>query len=223
MISIIIPVLNEEKALPATLSQVFRQTGDYEVIVVDGGSDDGSRELLRSYTGVQLIESARGRAVQMNAGARRAQGNWLLFLHADTLLPDNALEKIRSEGDMTKAGCFHQQFSGQHWLLKLISRLHNWRCRRSRIMYGDQAMFVRRETFEQLGGFPEQPILEDVLISEALVEVTVPVLLEEKVITDSRKFTQRGIWRSFAEVFIIMSCYELRLPIFGRGFFSAVR
>lgn len=223
MISIIIPVLNEERALPETLEHVFRQNGDFEIIIVDGGSDDRTCELAGSYDDILLLKSKRGRAIQMNTGAEAAKGQWLLFLHADTLLPGNALRKIRSLNDQIKAGCFHQQFSGQHYLLRLISKLHNWRCRRSRIIYGDQAMFVRREMFDQLGGFPQEPILEDVIFSEELVKVTRPVLLEDKVITDSRKFVQRGIWRSFAEVFIIMSCYELRLPVVGRDFFSPVR
>lgn len=223
MISIIIPVLNEEKALPATLEQVFTQKGDYEVIVVDGHSDDHSREIVKSFPDVTLICSQRGRALQMNAGAKLATGEWLLFLHADTVLPGDALSAIGGLDPDIKAGCFHQQFSGNHRLLRVISWLHNRRCHRSRIIYGDQAMFVRRVLFEKLEGFPEEPILEDVKFSESLVKVTRPVILEEPVITDSRKFVQRGIWRSFMEVFIIMSCYELRLPIIGRGFFTAVR
>ncbi len=225
MISIVIPVLNEEAALPLCLSCVMSQAGEFEVIVVDGGSSDRSREIAADYSKVTLLTSARGRAMQMNAGAGLASGEWLLFLHADTLLPDQAVQQIECQSDNknVQAGCFCQQFSGDHRLLRAISWLHNWRCRHTRIMYGDQCIFIRRSLFEQLGGFPATDILEDVMLSEAIVKISNPLILGSAVITDSRKFEQRGICRSFAEVFIIMSCYELGLPILGRDFFSAVR
>ena len=223
MISIIVPVLNEERILPTTLEHLAEQKGEHEIIIVDGGSEDRTTEIVQTKPEIKLLASERGRARQMNIGAAAAQGEWLLFLHADTQLPEDGLKKIELLSKEVSAGCFHQRFSDKHCLLRAISKLHNWRCNRSRIIYGDQAMFVRRELFEQLGGFPEEPILEDVLFSEALVKVTKPVFLDEHVITDSRKFMQRGILRSFFEIFIIMSCYELRLPIMGRGFFSPVR
>ena len=225
MISIIIPVLNEEKALPRCLQNVMSQAGKLEIIVVDGGSSDKTSEIATSFSKVRLLTSERGRAVQMNTGANLARGEWLMFLHADTLLPGNAIQKVSAlpDNESVVAGCFHQQFSGNHILLRAISWLHNWRCKHTRIMYGDQCMFIRRSLFEQLGGFPETEILEDVMLSEAIVKTSRPLILDDTVITDSRKFVQRGIFRSFTEIFIIMSCYELRLPILGRGFFSAVR
>ena len=225
MISIIIPVLNEEKALPSCLQQVFMQAGDYEVIVVDGGSTDVTLEIARIFPVNTVRSSERGRALQMNCGATEARGEWLVFLHADTRLPGGAIDKINSlSGDTSiNAGCFHQQFSGEHILLKAISWLHNWRCKRSRIIYGDQCLFIRRTLFEQLGGFPVADMLEDVMFSEEIVKISKPIILDEAVVTDSRKFEQRGIIRSFAEVFLIMSCYELGLPIMGRDFFSPVR
>ncbi len=225
MITVIIPVLNEEKALPLCLSQLFMQPGEFEVIVVDGGSTDRTRDIAKSYPVNVVLSSCRGRARQMNAGADNATGDWLVFLHADTSLPARAFEKIEylTARQSVSAGCFHQQFSGRHILLKAISWLHNWRCQRSRIIYGDQCLFIRRAMFEQLGGFPDTEILEDVMLSEKIVESCQPVILEDAVITDSRKFEQRGIIRSFAEVFLIMSCYELGLPIIGRDFFAPVR
>lgn len=222
MISIIIPALNEEKALPSTLNAIMDESLETEIIVVAGGSTDNTTNIVKKRSQIRLIESERGRAKQMNAGAAIAQGDIYLFLHADTLLPQNALSTINRLPEGIRAGCFHQRFSKQHWFLRLVSRLHNWRCNRSRIMYGDQAMFIHRDLFEQIGGFPEE-ILEDVLISEKIVERTQPILLQDEVITSSRKFEQRGLYRSFFDIFIIMSCYELKLPLLRQAFFGAFR
>ena len=228
MISIIIPTLNEEKVLPATLNSLDWQIAgeyEYEVIIVDGQSSDRTRAIARQYSQARLISGARGRASQMNAGAKQASGRWLLFLHADTLLPPLALAKIAAAGarDGTVFGCFRHRFSDNHGLLRLISWLHDWRCRSTRIVYGDQAMFVKRSTFRQLGGFPETQILEDILLSEKLAKLGKPVQLDATVTTASRKFVQRGICRSFFEVLVILLCHKLRLPIQARGFFSPIR
>ena len=253
MISVIIPAYNEEKALPETLRRLLSQAGDYEVIVVDGGSTDRTRSIAESF-GFDLCESEsrpsslvsrrppdasretlhasrllltapKGRASQMNAGAKVARGEWLLFLHADTTLPDGALARLNGmEADgLVQAGGFRHRFSGSDWRLALISCLDNFRCVRSRIIYGDQALFVRRSLFGQLGGFPDQPILEDVAFCEKLIQVTTPILLDPPVLTDSRKFVQMGIWRSFARVLLIILHVEFRLPVLPRAFFQDVR
>jgi len=223
MISIIIPVLNEERALPATLQRVFSQAGEFEVIVVDGGSTDSTLDIVNQQSQIQLHRAAAGRASQMNEGARHATGDWLLFLHADTLLPENALLNIEQLPADIQAGGFKHRFSGQAYSLNLISWLHNLRCRSTRIFYGDQAMFVRRKLFTELGTFPDEPILEDLLFSEKLVKVTKPVILDSYVITESRKFEQQGVWLSFWQVILILLSHELHLPIPARKFFTNVR
>jgi GT2 family glycosyltransferase len=161
----------------------------------------------------------------MNAGAKEASGHWLLFLHADTVLPPGAIQRLNDmEADQAiQAGGFMHQFSGDDWRLKLISFLDNFRCIRSRIIYGDQALFVRRALFEQLGGFPYRPILEDVAFCEKLIKVTKPLLLSPSVVTDARKFLKMGVWRSFLRVLLIILHVEFRLPVLPRAFFQDVR
>lgn len=237
MVSVVIPAYNEEKALPDTLQALFSQPGDYEVIAVDGGSADCTRDVLlhagfsespvrfTPHPSRLLMTAPKGRASQMNAGAKEAGGEWLLFLHADTVLPEGAIERLNNmEVDPTiQAGGFMHQFSGDDWRLKLISFLDNFRCTRSRIIYGDQALFVRRSLFEQLGGFPNQPILEDVAFCEKIIKETEPLLLFPPVITDARKFLKMGVWRSFLRVLLIILHVEYRLPVLPRAFFQDIR
>ncbi|MBK9306223.1 MAG: TIGR04283 family arsenosugar biosynthesis glycosyltransferase [Nitrospira sp.] len=253
MISVIMPAYNEEKVLPGTLQALFAQPGEFETILVDGGSTDRTRTIAESFgfadrTGDDgwsslvphrsldspryrlhashiVLTAPKGRASQMNAGAKQARGEWLLFLHADTVLPDGALQRLNDmERDQTvQAGGFMHRFSGDDWRLKFISFLDNFRCTRSRIIYGDQALFVRRTLFEQLGGFPKQPILEDVAFCERVIQVTNPLLLSPPVVTDARKFVKMGIWRSFVRVLLIILHVEYRLPVLPRMFFQDVR
>ncbi len=234
MISVIIPTYNEEKVLPGTLHALFAQPGKFETIVVDGGSIDHTREIVAelmlsppsSVLGtIRLLSAPKGRASQMNAGTKEATGEWLLFLHADTTLPHHAIQRLNQlEADHEiQAGGFMHQFSGDDWRLKAISFLDNFRCTRSRIIYGDQALFVRRSLFERLGGFPDQPILEDVAFCERLITVTNPLLLSPPVVTDARKFLKMGVWRSFFRVLLIIVHVEFRLPVLPRTFFQDVR
>ena len=219
MIWVIIPAYNEQVALPATLLHLFRQTGNYRALVVDGGSTDKTCELAIAHPSVTLLRAPKGRASQMNAGARHAireggtPNDWLLFLHADTILPDGAIQRLNQmESDLTnQAGGFRHRFTGTDWRLRLISWLDNARCRMSRIVYGDQALFVRQGLFERLGGFPHQPMLEDIAFGEKLLTQVKPILLSPPVITDARKFIQMGIWRSLARVLMIILCVEFRL------------
>ncbi len=226
VISVIIPAYNEEKALPATLDQFQHQSGPFELIVVDGGSTDRTCDIVTGSPEIRLVHAPKGRASQMNEGARLAQGEWLLFLHADTLLPPNALRRLADfeTTSICQAGGFRHWFTGADWRLSLISILDNYRCKRTRVIYGDQAMFVRRALFHQLGGFPNLPILEDVAFCEKLLTVTNPVILDEYVLTDSRKFVTMGIWRSLARVLGIIIRLELGRPVAAtHPFFQDVR
>lgn len=243
MISVIIPAYNEEKVLPHTLQALFAQPGSFETIIVDGGSTDLTCAIVeglalspqpsarfadsarRALSTVRLLTAPKGRASQMNAGAKQAIGEWLLFLHADTVLPVGALQRLNGmESDQAiQAGGFMHQFSGDDWRLRFISFLDNFRCVRSRIIYGDQALFVRRSLFEELGGFPHQPILEDVAFCERLIKKTSPLILSPPVVTDARKFIKMGIWRSFLRVLLIILHVEFRLPVLPRTFFQDIR
>jgi rSAM/selenodomain-associated transferase 2 len=232
--------------LPATLQALFAQAGEFETILVDGGSTDRTVAIVKSFgfssstdepcrpsdtscdtlhASRFTLHAAKGRASQMNAGAKVATSEWLLFLHADTILPEGAIRRLNEmETDRSvQAGGFMHQFSGDDWRLKLISFLDNFRCTRSRIVYGDQALFVRRSLFEALGGFPNQPILEDVAFCEKVLTVTNPLILSPPVVTDARKFLKMGVGRSFVRVLLIILHVEYRLPTLPRLFFQDIR
>lgn len=226
MLSVIIPTLNEEKALPKTLDALFEQTTDEEIIVVDGGSSDDTQNICAGFPLIKFINSKKGRAAQMNTGARFASGDILLFLHADTLLPEHALSSINTimNERRHKAGGFKHSFGNEDWRLKFISFLDNRRCLKTRIIYGDQAMFIKRDLFNQLNGFPDIDILEDVLFCEELVKHTTPIIIDSFVNTDPRKFVKMGIWRSLYRVAAIQARHELNLPVANdHPFFSEIR
>ena len=223
MISVIIPVYNEALTLPATLQRLEKQTAAHEVIIVDGGSHDRTCDIARASPRVRLLVANKGRATQMNAGAHLAQGEWLVFLHADTLLPDNALNHIAGLPAHIQAGGFRHCFSGHDWRLRLISGINNMRCRITRIIYGDQALFVRRHLHARLGGFPELPFLEDIAFGERLLHVTHPLLLDMAAVTDARRFIKCGVWRSLWRVAVILLRAQLHLPARNNAFFDDVR
>ncbi len=196
-VSVIIPVLNEANLIGVTLDALMplRRHG-HDVIVVDGGSDDGTAELAKNGSD-RVIHSAPGRARQMNAGAAQAAGNVLVFLHADTRLPEDALDHLiafsRSHWDW---GRFDVRLSGTRPIFRLIGFMINLRSRLTGICTGDQAQFVRRALFEQLGGFPEIPLMEDVALSKRLKQHGRPCCIRSPVTTDSRRWEKHGPWRT---------------------------
>lgn len=194
-LSIIIPMLNESAALPRTLLELRPYAETVEVILVDGGSQDDSVALAQR-AGVKVISSAPGRARQMNAGAAAASGDKLLFLHADTRLPPEADLLIAQALTRYHWGRFDVTISGHHPMLAVIGFMMNQRSRLTGIATGDQAMFVHRNTFEAVGGFPEQPLMEDIELSKRLKRLGSPACLPQRVITSGRRWEQRGLWRT---------------------------
>lgn len=209
-LSIIIPTLNEAAAIAATLAplQALRHA-QHEVIVVDGGSDDATAAIAATAAD-RVVTAARGRARQMNAGAALATREALLFLHADTALPADCAELIGAGMRRTRRrwGRFDVRLSGAPPLLRVIETAMNLRSRVSGIATGDQAMFVERALFEQVGGFPDQPLMEDIALSRLLKRRGRPLCLRARVVTSSRRWETRGIVRT------VLLMWRLRLAYF---------
>jgi rSAM/selenodomain-associated transferase 2 len=207
-VSIIIPTLNEAKSLCALLPELLARPGVAEVIVADGGSGDETPAIVAD-SRAKLVTSQRGRARQMNAAAARATGDILLFLHADTLLPANAMTLIESVVSEDRPwGRFDLHLTGRHGLLRIVERMINWRSSVSGIATGDQAIFLRRDTFELLGGYAEIPLMEDVELSTRLRRLARPICIRQPVITSSRRWEHHGILRT------ILLMWQMRLAYF---------
>jgi rSAM/selenodomain-associated transferase 2 len=201
-LSIVVPALNEAAGIRDALAALapLRRRG-HEVIVVDGGSDDGTAQLASSLCD-RVLAAPRGRAMQMNAGAREAKGDVLVFLHADTRLPSNADELV--QGFLW--GRFDVQIEGRHPLLKVVAWSMNLRSRLTGIATGDQAIFVRREAFP---GFPELPLMEDVAFSKVMKRRSRPACLHEKVTTSGRRWESRGVVRTVLLMWRIRFLYAM--------------
>jgi rSAM/selenodomain-associated transferase 2 len=209
-LSIIIPALNEAAHIVATLETLrdLRARG-VEIIVVDGGSADATASLAKPFADF-VIASARGRATQMNAGAAMARGDVLLFLHADTRLPENT-DRLVLDG-LTQSrrawGRFDVTIEGAHPLLRVVAVAMNLRSRATGIATGDQAMFVTREAFDIVGGFPAIALMEDVALSRALRRTSPPLCVSVRATTSGRRWETRGVWRT------IVLMWWLRLTYF---------
>jgi rSAM/selenodomain-associated transferase 2/rSAM/selenodomain-associated transferase 1 len=209
-VRIVMPVLNEGAALAARLAalQPLRAQGA-EIVVVDGGSVDDSLSLAR--IGADAVRrSPRGRAAQMNAGARGAEADVLLFLHADTALPDGCLPAIREAFQKgARWGRFDVRLDSARPLLRCIAGLMNWRSRWSGIATGDQAMFVARTAFEAAGGFPDIALMEDIALSARLKKIAPPACLRLRVVTSARRWEQHGAWRTIWLMWRLRAAYFL--------------
>ncbi|MFN3891212.1 MAG: TIGR04283 family arsenosugar biosynthesis glycosyltransferase [Beijerinckiaceae bacterium] len=204
------PVLDEEAGVADRLAalQSWRAQG-VEVIVADGGSSDRTPQIAAGLCD-RLLLARRGRAAQMNAGAAVARGDVLLFLHADTRLPENALAEIRGALDAPDRvwGRFDVTIEGRSPLLPLVGAMMNLRSRLTGIATGDQAVFVRRGAFEQAGRFPDIPLMEDIALSRALKKIARPACLRAKVRTSGRRWDNNGALRT------ILLMWRLRLAYF---------
>jgi rSAM/selenodomain-associated transferase 2 len=197
-ISVIVPALNEANGITAVLAALapLRARG-HEVIVVDGGSSDRTTVLARGAAD-RVASAARGRSSQMNAGAALARGEVLLFLHADTRLPENAdarvLQGLAASGRAW--GRFDVRIEGASLCLPVIAFFMNLRSRATGIATGDQAIFVRREAFEDAGRFPPFELMEDIALSRSLKRVSRPLCLADKAVTSGRRWERRGVLRT---------------------------
>ncbi len=209
-LSIIIPALNEADHITATLDslQPLRQRG-VEVIVVDGGSSDNTAQLAAERAD-RVITSARGRALQLNAGAAAARGEILCFLHADSILPDSADGLIVGELSRSRRswGRFDVTIAGTHPMLRVIARMMNWRSRLTGIATGDQGLFMTRSLFKAAGRFPEIALMEDIALTKQLKRYGAPLCIAHRMTTSGRRWEKHGVWRT------ILLMWRLRLAYF---------
>ena len=213
-LSIVVPTFNEAACIGECLLalQPLRRRGA-ELIVVDGGSTDATRAHAEPLADC-VLQAPRGRARQMNAGAAEARAETLLFLHADTRLPDGALDAIESAlvDPRTHWGRFDVRIDGKPALLKVVAWLMNLRSRVSGIATGDQAIFVRRAAFFRVGGFPDQPLMEDVELSLRLRRWSAPACLRHQVATSGRRWERDGVWRTIALMWRLRWLYWTGTP-----------
>lgn len=203
LLSVILPTYNEEKVIHETLEDLLTKHRPDEVIVVDGGSQDRTVAMAKEWT--QTVKGERGRAKQMNLGARLARGDIFLFLHADTRLPPGGLVQIKTAVEQgAQAGRFRLRFDERHWLLRFYesyTRFHFF-------SYGDQGFFAQKRLFERIGGFREDAPFEDIDFYRRLRQVTKPQILPQAVVTSARRFHQVGrMKQKFLNLFLVSLYY----------------
>ena len=200
MISVIVPLYNEENVIANLLAQIVRLEGDREVLLSDGGSMDRTWERAREALprGARLIAAPRGRAAQSNAAAKEARGDVLFFLHADSAIAPDTLRLVEQAVENGALwGCLKLRFDDPHLLMTLCAWLSNLRARMGGVAFGDQGIFVRRSLFWEIGGFPEMPLMEDYEFSLRLKRKKIPpVQLKCPIVTSARRFRQGGRLRT---------------------------
>ncbi|MDP1690889.1 MAG: TIGR04283 family arsenosugar biosynthesis glycosyltransferase [Burkholderiaceae bacterium] len=205
---IVVPVLDEAQTLVECLQnlQPFRRRGA-RVVVVDGGSVDDTLAIARGHADLALL-APRGRAAQMNAGAAACPAEVLLFLHADTRLPENADALVRRATLGPAAwGRFDLRFASDRPLLRCVGAMMNRRSRWTGIATGDQAIFVRQDRFTQVGGFPDIPLMEDIALSRRLKALGPPACLRARVTTSARRWQRHGVWRTILLMWRLRAAY----------------
>ena len=211
-ISIIIPTLNEARYLGETLAKI-RQLSPHELIISDGGSNDDTLKIAAKYT-PHLIKTPAGRALQMNAGAQVATGDLLLFLHADSHIEPVSYQKMlcAMKNSEVIGGAFSLLIDSDRWALQIINQLANLRSKYLGRAYGDQAFFVKKHVFQEMKGFTEFPICEDLDFYKRLKILGPIVLLKEKVLTSPRRWINEGIWFTTIRNILIAALFELGFP-----------
>lgn len=206
-VSVIIPVLNEVKAIGPALA-ALTALKPHEIIVVDGGSGDRTRAVC-ARSSAKVLMTGPGRARQMNRGALEATGDVLLFLHADTRLPASAFRDIESALSDPRylGGRFDVELNSDRWLLKVVGFMISLRSRLSKVGTGDQAIFVRREIFAELGGFPDMPLMEDIAFCRMLKRAGRVACLLSKVVTSARRWETDGVWRTIFRMWTLKLLY----------------
>jgi rSAM/selenodomain-associated transferase 2 len=213
-LSIVIPTLNEAERIEPVLESVEGQGGDVEAIVADGGSTDGTPARVNG--GARLVRSSKGRAVQMNAGAAAATGDVLLFLHADTTLPEGAADRVRAAaGAGFVGGCFLNRFRGAGWAGRLFDPFRDLRTRILGEFYGDNAIFVRRRVFERIGGFRPLPVMEDYDLAVRMRRHGPLRVIPVRVLTSARRFEKNGWIRQTLRNQWIKIAYRMRWNLDG--------
>ncbi len=217
-VSVVIPTLNEARSIGATLDAISQLSRRVEVIVVDGGSDDETREIARAH-GAKVITSERGRGAQMHRGTRASQADVLWFLHADTIVPVDSVDLIIEalHDIQAVAGNFEVHFDGPGSAARFMTWLYP-QLRRVGLFYGDSAIFVRRVAYEQVGGFKSFPIFEDLDLMKRLRRRGRVVHLPDVVVTSSRRFEGRSFVVTFARWASLQVLYWLGVgpPTLGR-------
>ena len=209
-VSVIVPTYNEESVIHSTLEDLFSRHHPDQVIVVDGSSDDKTVSLASEWT--EVISSPKGRAIQMNTGAEKATGDILLFLHADTRLPEKGLQSIETAiRQGAEAGRFRMRFDDRRWLLRFYESYTKFHF----FSYGDQGFFVTKELFEKLGGFDEAVSFEDIDFYKRLRRVTTPIIIKDPVVTSARRFIGIGKLRQKFINMALVILYYAGLNVFN--------
>jgi rSAM/selenodomain-associated transferase 2 len=208
-LTIVVPVLDEAAIIaPALKALAPLRARGAEVIVVDSGSRDGTPDLAAPWAD-RVVAAPHGRGAPMNLGATLGTGDALLFLHADTTLPDDADALIASALAHRVWGCFDVCIAGRHPFLAVVGRMINWRSRWSGIATGDQAMFVRRAAFAAVGGFPDLPLMEDVALSQKLKRLDPPFRIATPAVTSGRRWEVHGVFRTIFLMWRLRLAYYL--------------
>ncbi|HKI62056.1 MAG TPA: TIGR04283 family arsenosugar biosynthesis glycosyltransferase [Mariprofundaceae bacterium] len=212
-IAVVVPVLDEAGELAARLPGLLCLEAD-ELVVVDGGSHDGTLHILQQ-AGIRYVSGKPGRAHQMNAGVAATKSEVIVFLHIDTLITSSDLLHVKAA--MQKPGIvggrFDVRLTGKHPMFRVIETMINLRSRLSRISTGDQGIFVHRDVFERMGGFPDQPLMEDIEFSRRLKREGKIICLTQKLVNSSRRWEKHGLIRTILLMWKLRLLYRLGVPV----------